>query len=172
MPHETAFDALSHSWHPVEERTPLDLMIAAEEGDEGETIDLAGVNAIPPEALLILLRFIISPAVQSRSRKQRWKTSLLRLVVLAHAAGLDDVADMSLTKLATELGVTRSLMSWYAVRMTDELKQGKVRGGKSRASRETFRQCAIESHQARGHKMRVISNPTPEDDTDDDGQES
>ncbi len=149
----------------VDWNSPDSLAIQAEEAEEVDGLDLAGINKIPPEALLILLRFIISPAVQCRSRKQRWKTSQLRLVVLAHAAGLDDVAEMSLTQLASELGVTRSLMSWYAVRMTDELSpRGQVRGGKSRASREIYREVAIASHQARGHKMRVMQEPAEDED--------
>jgi hypothetical protein len=161
---ESAYDENSHSRHGIDWMDPAELAQAAEEQDEEGTIDLAGVNAIPPDALLTLLRFIISPAVQCRSRKQRWKTSQLRLVVLAHAAGLDDVAEMSLTQLASELGVTRSLMSWYAIRMTDELKQSQVRGGKSRASREVYRQTAIRSHIERGHRVKVLQAQEPDDD--------
>ena len=78
----------------------------------------------------------------------------LRTIVLAHAAGLEGVADKTLAELAGELGCTRALMSLYAVRLTDELNQEMVRGGKRRESRETYRQSAIAAHRRAGHAIK------------------
>ena len=43
----------------VDPRTPLAALIEAEEEQAGETLDLAGIAAIPPDALAIMLRFLL-----------------------------------------------------------------------------------------------------------------
>jgi hypothetical protein len=43
----------------VDPRTPLAALIEAEDEQAGETLDLTGIAAIPPDALAIMLRFLL-----------------------------------------------------------------------------------------------------------------
>ncbi len=119
--------------------------------DDGETFEAAGLKSIPRQALLHLLNFIFPPPGGPRPLR----AAQLRLVTLAHLAGLQGVGDRTLTDLARELGCTKSLLSLYSTRLTDQLGQAQVRGGKSRAARETYRQRALATHRALGHHMRA-----------------
>jgi hypothetical protein len=119
------------------------------EDQEGSDVDVLALKSIPPDALLVLLRFIISKT----SSRKRWRIAQLKLSTLAHAAGMQGVGDKSLTELATELGCTRSLLSLYSTRLADQLGLSQVRGGKCRESRETYRQNALLSHQKRGNNL-------------------
>jgi hypothetical protein len=132
---------------------PEDLDYDAEFGptDGGETFAAAQLKAIPRQALLHLLNFIFPPPGGPRPLR----AAQLRLVTLAHLAGLQGVGDRTLTDLARELGCTKSLLSLYSTRLTDQLGQAQVRGGKSRAARETYRQRALATHRALGHHMRA-----------------
>lgn len=131
--------------HPADH--DFDANLAPE--DDGQTFDAAGLKSIPRQALLILLRFIFPPPGGPRPLR----VAQLRLVALAHLAGLESVGDRTLTDLAQELGCTKSLLSLYSVRLTDQLGQPQVRGGKSRSARETYRQRALATHRAAGHRM-------------------
>jgi hypothetical protein len=98
-----------------------------------------------PGILLALLRFVIPPETGSFSNK-RWSKCTCRLLCLAHHAGLPDIASYSMSDLARQLNVSRSLMSHYSVQITDELSQSQSRGGRSIEAREHSRQAAIRSH--------------------------
>jgi hypothetical protein len=117
--------------------------------DDGETIEAAGLKSIPRQALLLLLAFIFPAPGGTRPLR----VAQLRLVALAHLAGFEGVGDRTLTDLARELACTKSLLSLYSVRLTDQLGQAQVRGGKNRAARETYRQRALATHRAAGHRM-------------------
>ncbi len=117
--------------------------------DDGETIEAAGLKSIPRQALLILLNFIFPAPGGTRPLR----VAQLRLVTLAHLAGLEGIGDRTLTDLAAELGATRSLMSLYACRMVDQLGQSQVRGGKRREARQVYRKTATEAHRRAGHCM-------------------
>ena len=119
--------------------------------DDGTDISAANIKGIPRDALRHLLLFLI-PATSPR----KWRVAQLRLVVLAHLAGVEGIGDKSLSELARQLGVTRSLLSLYSVRMVDQLKQNQPRGGKRRETRETYRQSAIAYHRRAGHTMRAV----------------
>jgi hypothetical protein len=141
---------------PVDERTPLDQLIEMEieagidtEDQEGSDVDILALKSIPPDALLVLLRFIISKT----SSRKRWRVAQLKLATLAHAAAMQGIGEKSLTELAAELGCTRSLLSLYSTRLADQLGLSQVRGGKCRSSRETYRKNALLSHQKRGNTL-------------------
>jgi hypothetical protein len=119
--------------------------------DDGQTFDAARLKSIPRQALLHLLTFIFPTPGGPRPLR----AAQLRLVTLAHLAGLEGIGDRTLTDLAAELGATRSLMSLYACRMVDQLGQAQVRGGKRREAREVYRKSATEAHRAAGHRMRA-----------------
>jgi hypothetical protein len=155
MQSKISFDA-NHRPEPITEQTPLDQLIEAEiaegidtEDQEGSDVDVLALKSIPSDALLVLLRFIISKT----SSRKRWRVSQLKLCTLAHSAGMQGVGDRSLTELAQELGCTRSLLSLYSTRLADQLGLSQVRGGKRRLSRETYRQNALLSHQKRGNTL-------------------
>lgn len=152
---KVSFDS-NHRPEPITEQTPLDQLIEMEieagidtEDDEADHQDILALKSIPPDALLVLLRFIIS----NTSVKKRWRVSQLKLATLAHAAGMQGVGDKSLTELAVELGCTRSLLSLYSIRLADQLGINQVRGGKCRESREKYRKCALQSHIKKGNVL-------------------
>ncbi|MCE2960845.1 MAG: hypothetical protein ACK46A_00490 [Akkermansiaceae bacterium] len=154
MQSKVSFDS-NHLPGPTTEQTPLDQLIEMEieagidTDEDGSDEDVLALKSIPPDALLVLLRFIIS----STSKKKRWRVAQLKLCTLAHAAGMEGIGDKSLTELAEELGCTRALLSLYATRLADQLGISQVRGGKCRESRETYRKNALKSHQARGNTL-------------------
>jgi hypothetical protein len=156
MQSKVTFDS-NHRPEPITELTPLDQVIQMEieagidtdETDDDPKQDVLALKSIPPDALLVLLRFIISKT----SSRKRWRVAQLKLATLSHAAGMETVGDKSLTELAAELGCTRSLLSLYSTRLVDQLGLSQVRGGKCRASRDTYRQNALLSHQKRGNNL-------------------
>jgi hypothetical protein len=156
MQSKVSFDS-NHRPEPITEQTPLDQVIQMEieagidtdDTDDDPKQDVLALKSIPPDALLVLLRFVIG----QRPSRKRWRVAQLKLCTLAHAAGMQTVGDKSLTELAKELGCTRSLLSLYSTRLIDQLGINQVRGGKSRSSRETYRQNAIKIHTAAGHQI-------------------
>jgi hypothetical protein len=156
MQSKVTFDS-NHRPEPITEQTPLDQVIQMEieagidtdDTDDDPKQDVLALKSIPPDALLVLLRFIISKT----SSRKRWRVAQLKLATLAHAAAMQGVGDKSLTELAKELGCTRSLLSLYSTRLADQLGLSQVRGGKCRESRETYRQNALLSHQKRGNNL-------------------
>jgi hypothetical protein len=154
MQNKVTFD-VNRRPEPITEQTPLDQVIQMEieSGIDTEDAvadqDVLALKSIPPDALLVLLRFIISKT----SSRKRWRVASLKLATLAHAAGMQGVGDKSLTELATELGCTRSLLSLYSTRLADQLGLSQVRGGKTRSCREAYRKNALLSHQKRGNKL-------------------
>ncbi len=147
----------------IQWQDPLDDLVDAEEFAGCETMDAGGIQKIPPEALLILLRFLIRDREANSNNRKRWRAATMRLAVLASLAGLDGVADLSLAELGRELDCTRSLLSLYSVRMADSLNQRVSRHGRSKESRQRNREAAIRSHAERGHRVRTISEATHED---------
>jgi hypothetical protein len=152
---KVSFDAHDRP-EPITEQTALDQLIEMEieagidtEDQECCNVDVLALRTIPPDALLVLLRFIIGTS----STRKRWRIAQLKLATLAHAAGMQGVGDKSLTELAKELGCTRSLLSLYSTRLADQLGLSQVRGGKTRSSREIYRQNAIKIHTAAGHQI-------------------
>lgn len=140
---------------PVQNRTPLDELIAAEAdllpiGDD----EASALSGIRPDALLVILRFIVPTTKPGGAHsKKRWDVALLRLITLCHASGLEGVADLSQADLARELNCTRAILSLYATAMVDQLGQEQTRGGKRRQSRAVYRDTATASHIKRGHQM-------------------
>ena len=136
----------------IDWRDPADLLMAKEamagiDDDAEANPDAGALVDIPSNALLVILRFLVGTDKGSG----RWRVASRRLAVLAHAAGLETVAELTLAQLADELKCTRALTSLYAVKLVDQLGMAKVRGGRSREARETYRQRAIEAHKAAGH---------------------
>ena len=119
--------------------------------DPGENIDFKAIQAVPRDALKVLLRFLI-PA-HSPFAKKRWRSMQLRTVILAHMIDLDGLGQKSFQQLGDELGCSRALLSLLSLRLIDGLKIEKTRNGKSRASREVYRKSSKDSHRRQGHRM-------------------
>lgn len=122
--------------------------------DLGETIDLNQIQAIPRNALKTLVRFLLPPPCSRGGR--RWKVATARLAIVARMLDLDDLGALSLAELGEELGYTRALLSLRSLEIIDQLELNKDKLGKVRSSREVYRQAAIRSHIAQGHKMKAV----------------
>ena len=140
--------AKSEPMHPDDEDFDHELAAA----EDGENIDLAGIRAIPRDALKTLLMFLIPS--NSVSAKKRWRMAQLRLSLLSHMLNVDGIGQKSFEELGQELGCTRALLSLYSLRMIDGLAIDKTRNGKCRRSREVYRQSATEAHRRQGHRMK------------------
>ena len=155
MQRKVSFDS-NHRAEQITAQTPHDQLIEMEieagidtEDEDADHQDILALKSIPPDALLVLLRFIIG----NRSKRKRWRVAQIKLCTLAHAAGMQGIGDKSLTELAKELGCTRALLSLYATRLADQLGLSQVRGGKCRESRETYRKNALKYHQKVGNTL-------------------
>ncbi len=157
---DRAYDSDHHleaiCWHDPSDALAEKELALGIDTDTPDEIDVLALRKIPADALLVLLRFIVGDSSKPR---HRWRIAQLRLAVLAHAAALDGVGNKTLTSLASELQCTKALLSIYATRLADQLGESQVRGGKSRAARETYRQRAIEVHERMGH---TIHTPSPD----------
>ena len=120
---------------------------------DGETFDAAAIKNIPRDALKVILRFII-PSTSS-SQAKRWRIAQLRVALLAHMLDIDGIGSKSFEDLGQELGCTRALLSLYSLRMIDGLAIDKTRNGKSRRSREVYRETATAAHRRAGHRMAL-----------------
>ena len=138
---------------PITTSTPLDELIAAElaAGIDGGDPDTLAMRDIPPDALAILIRFILGD--QSRAKSTRWQVAAIRLAVIAHAIQLDGVGDLSFEELGRQLGCTRATISLYNVRLLDQFGISKFRSSKSRQSRDIYRETAIAAHRKLDHKL-------------------
>ena len=115
--------------HPMEYLEPLD--------DEAADLDVAGIGTIPPDALRIFCSFLLPKS----GGPSRWKTATVRLAVLCHSLRVDDVGGMSLTRIAEELGVSRSLPSLLTCELRD-FAQLDCRGGKTGTARQVYAERA------------------------------
>lgn len=136
----------------VDFRDPSKILMEIEDGDDGETIDCAGIAGIPRDALKKILDFVCD--VRASGGTAQWRCRTLRLAALAHLANVQGVGEKTLTQLAGELGCTRASVSLYSIRIVDQLHQYQVRGGKRREAREAYRESAIRSHRAAGHVIK------------------
>jgi hypothetical protein len=136
-------------WHdPSDAAIEHEVELGIDDEGDDENPDVLALKRIPADALLVLLRFLLPPG---KTGKTRWRIATLKLAVLANAADCDEIGGLKLADIARELGVSRALVSLYSLRLVDELGLSKVRAGKSRESRETFRRAAIEAHRRAGH---------------------
>jgi hypothetical protein len=135
----------------VDPRTPLAALIEAEEEQAGETLDLAGIAAIPPDALAIMLRFLLPDG--RPTSPTYWKQAARRLAALAHAVGVREIREHSLTSLATPLECSKALLSLLACELRD-FGQLDNRAGRSATSREVYSERAKQVWNRRGLAKR------------------
>lgn len=141
--------ARSEPWHPDDIDTDRHL----DPEDTPGGIDLKGIKDIPPDAILILLRYIVQPG----AAKHRWRQAQIRLALLAHMVDLDGIGALSYAALAEELGCTRALLSMRSLELIDGLKIEKTRNGKRRSTRETYSKTATEAHRRAQERRQAAS---------------
>lgn len=135
----------------VDSRTPLDDLIEAEEHEEAEQLDLAGLRGIPVDALAIMLRFLLPDG--RPTSKTYWQQATRRLAALAHAIGLREIREHSLTSLAIPLECSKALLSLLACELRD-FGQLDNRAGRSAISREVYSERAKAVWNRRGLAKR------------------
>ena len=120
----------------VDSRTPLDDLIEAEELEEAEQLDLAGIHGVPIDALRILVMFLL-PSDSKPTSPGYWRQVTKRAAALAYALGLPEVRQHPLSKIAPAIPCTRAMLSLLAVELRDFANLDH-RAGRSDAARETY----------------------------------
>jgi hypothetical protein len=133
----------------VDPRTPLAALIEAEEEQAGETLDLAGIAAIPPDALAIMLRFLLPDGRPTST--PYWQQASRRLAALAHAIGVREIREHPLASLAPALGCSRALLSLLACELRD-FADLDHRAGRSDEARKTY---STRARQVWNHRAMV-----------------
>jgi hypothetical protein len=133
----------------VHPRTPLAALIEAEEEQAGETLDLAGIAAIPPDALAIMLRFLLPDGRPTSTTY--WQQASRRLAALAHAIGVREIREHPLASLAPALGCSRALLSLLACELRD-FADLDHRAGRSDEARKTY---STRARQVWNHRAMV-----------------
>jgi hypothetical protein len=111
--------------------------------DDDDCLHVAGLGAIPPDALKVLLSVLLPKrkAVEGKLQPRIWKVASVRLAALAHAIDLDGLGSLPITQIAEELGVTRAALSHVSINLRDGLSLPR-RGGKSDEARKVYQQRA------------------------------
>jgi hypothetical protein len=133
----------------VDPRTPLAALIEAEEEQAGETLALAGIAAIPPDALAIMLRFLLPDGRPTSTTY--WQQASRRLAALAHAIGVREIREHPLASLAPALGCSRALLSLLACELRD-FADLDHRAGRSDEARKTY---STRARQVWNHRAMV-----------------
>ena len=120
----------------VDHRTPLDDLIEAEEYEDHDTLDLAGLRGIPADALRIFVLFLL-PTDTKPTSPGYWRQVTKRAAALAYALGLPEVRRHPLSKIAPAVGCTRAMLSLLCVELRDFASLDH-RAGRSDAARETY----------------------------------
>ena len=122
-------DDQGEGWHPglpVEEDEP--------EPEPIDEDDLDRLKCYDAEILKTLLRVLIFP---DRGRAGNLRSAFARLVALASALHIHGIGERSLESLASEIGCTRALLSFYVVQLRD-FGGLDCHGGKSLKAREAY----------------------------------
>jgi hypothetical protein len=138
----------------VDHRTPLDDLIEAEEAQDDETLDLAGLRGIPTDALAIMLRFLLPDG--NPTSKAYWQQATRRLAAMAHAIGVREIREHPLSRLAPALACSRALLSLLACELRDFASLDN-RAGRSTTAREVYAERARAVWNQRGRQAREKS---------------
>jgi hypothetical protein len=120
----------------VDHKTPLDHLLEAEELEDHDTLDLAGLRGIPVDALRIFVLFLL-PTDTKPTSPGYWRQVTKRAAALAYALGLPEVRRHPLSKIAPAVGCTRAMLSLLCVELRDFASLDH-RAGRSDAARETY----------------------------------
>jgi hypothetical protein len=120
----------------VDSRTPLDDLIEAEELEDHDTLDLAGLRGIPADALKVFVMFLL-PTDTKPTSAGYWRQVTKRAAALAYSLGIEEVRKFPLSQIAPAIGCTRAMLSLLAVELRDFASLDH-RAGRSDAARETY----------------------------------
>jgi hypothetical protein len=120
----------------VDHKTPLDHLLEAEELEDHDTLDLAGLRGIPADALKVFVMFLL-PTDTKPTTPAYWKQACKRLCALSYAIGIEEVRQHPLSKIASAIPCTRAMLSLLAVELRD-FADLDHRAGRSDAARETY----------------------------------
>jgi hypothetical protein len=104
--------------------------------------DLIALGQHDPEALRAIFAVVLAPALGNQTTV---RTLLFRTIALAHVLHVPGIGDKSLTALAKQLGVTKSLMSAYCCRIRDFASLD-CRPGRMLTARKRMAEARRESH--------------------------
>ena len=134
------------------ERTPLDELIAAEEREHDETLDLGGIASIPPDALRLLVLFLL-PQGGNPTGSSYWRIATKRLCALAYALGVEEVRRHPLSKIGPAVGCSRAMLSLLACELRD-FADLDHRAGRSDEARQVYATRARQVWNTRGRSKR------------------
>jgi hypothetical protein len=134
----------------VDPRTPLDHLLEAEEHEDHDTLDLAGLRGIPVDALKTLVLFLL-PTDSKPTSASYWPKALKRLCALSYAIGIEEVRKFPLSKIAPALGCSRAMLSLLCCELRDFASLDH-RAGRSDAARETY---STRARQVWNHRAMV-----------------
>jgi hypothetical protein len=120
----------------VDFRTPLDDLIEAEELEDHDTLDLAGLRGIPVDALRVFVLFLL-PSDSKPTSPGYWRQVTKRAAALAYSLGIEEVRKFPLSKIAPAIPCTRAMLSLLCVELRDFASLDH-RAGRSDAARETY----------------------------------
>lgn len=141
--------ARSEPWHT--EDTDTDRHLDPE--DDTEQLDMAGIKGIPRDALRQILLFLVPRG----AHRQKWRQAAVRLAIISRILNIDDTGKETLEALATQLGVTRSLLSLRQLEIADQFNLGKLRSSKSAAARKAYSISASNTHR-KVHERRQAAS--------------
>jgi len=119
------------------------------EHEEGDA-DALALQGFPRDGLKTILRFLL-PTNGEGSKK--WRVGQMRLIALAHAAGLEGVANLTQTEIARQMDCSKALISYYCTAVADELKEFSPRGGRTPQARQAYALRATAVHKRLGHAV-------------------
>jgi hypothetical protein len=134
----------------VDSRTPLDHLVEAEDAQDDETLDLAGLRGIPVDALKTLVLFML-PTDTKPTSPGYWRQACKRLCALSYAIGIQEVRQHPLSQIAPALGCSRAMLSLLCVELRDFASLDH-RAGRSDAARETY---STRARQVWNHRAMV-----------------
>jgi hypothetical protein len=120
----------------VDHKTPLDDLIEAEEHEDRERLDIAGIRGIPADALRVFVLFLL-PSDSKPTSPGYWRQVTKRAAALAYSLGIEEVRKFPLSQIAPAIGCSRAMLSLLAVELRD-FAQLDHRAGRSDAARETY----------------------------------
>jgi hypothetical protein len=136
----------------VDYHDPLAALIEAEEQEDHDTLDLAGLRGIPADALAIFVRFLLPPNSKPTSASY-WPKVTKRIAALAYSLGIEEVRRFPLSQIAPAIPCTRAMLSLLCCELRD-FAQLDHRAGKSDEARQTYSTRARAVWNRRGREAR------------------
>lgn len=134
----------------VDPKTPLDDLIEAEEHEDRERLDIAGIHGVPIDALRIFVLFLL-PTDTKPTSAGYWRQVTKRAAALAYSLGIEEVRKFPLSQIAPAIGCTRAMLSLLCVELRD-FADLDHRAGRSDAARETY---STRARQVWNHRAKM-----------------